>query len=994
MRFLLFAGLAWVLTFSAAAQSIVRGKVLDGKDQSPLIGANAVLIHLPDSVRTGSAVGADGSFEITGVAPGRYVFLASYIGYKDQRQPLTVPAGGAPVAVGTVTLATGGVALKTVVVTGQAVQQTQRGDTTSINAKAFKVNVDATAGDLINKMPGIATDAQGKTQAQGEQVQQVLVDGKPFFGTDPDAVLKNLPAEAIDRVEIFDQQSEQSRFSGFNDGNTQKTLNIITKPQFRNGQFGRVVGGLGPDGNDRANGTSRTGARYKASLNLNDFHGNRRTTVLAQSNNVNEQNFGTDDLLGVIGNSGGGGGGGRGGRGGGGGAGSSGGGGANPGDFLVNQSGGISTTHAAGLNYSNSWNRQHTQLNGSYFFNHSNNALNSTTNRQFVNGTLYQETSQSASTNYNHRANFRFEQQLDTATSLLFRPRLSWQQNDANKTLQGLTSNNGQMQSQLTTLYNADNRAINPGGDLLLRRRLGGRAGRTLSLNISGAYTNRAGTSYLNSTSVGSSSTVLNQRSTLAQNSGNIGGNLAYTEPLSQTSQLQANYSLNYAPNNSDKRTLNFESGDYTRLDTALSNVFNNYYLTQGGGLSYRYNTRKVQASVGVCAQVAQLRGNQRFPVAGPVDFSFWNILPQAMLMFRPDRQHNLRVFYRTSTNAPSLNQLQAVVNNSNPLQLTIGNPLLSQEYSHNLVARYSGSNPEKKGNYFALLSGSFTQNPISDRTIVASTATVVQPEGTTRPEQRVTIPAGGQLTQSTNLSDQYSLRALGNYGSPLFGSKLNFNASLGGSFSQTPGEVNGGLNYARTPAFNGILTLSSNISQNLDFTLSSNSTQSYVRNTLNTQLNTNYFNQLTRLRLAWIVGPGISFQTDVTHTLYRGLSSAYNQDYVLWNASLGKKLFPGQRGEIKLYAFDLLAQNRAIQRNVNVAYVEDVQTTVLQRYFMLMFTYNIRSANMTLPEAPEGPGGGRRFRGGFDGPPGGGPPGGGGPPPGGGPGGPGGFGG
>ncbi|GAA4498153.1 outer membrane beta-barrel protein [Hymenobacter ginsengisoli] len=967
MRFLLFAVLAWLLTFSAAAQSIVRGKVLDGKDQSPLIGANAVLIHLPDSVRTGSAVGPDGSFEITGVAPGRYVFLASYVGYKDQRQPLTVPAGGEPISLGTVTLATGGIALKTVVVTGQAVQQTQRGDTTSINAKAFKVNVDATAGDLIGKMPGIAVDAQGKTQAQGEQVQQVLVDGKPFFGTDPDAVLKNLPAEAIDRVEIFDQQSEQSRFSGFNDGNTQKTLNIITKPQFHNGQFGRAVGGIGPDGNDRANGTSATKARYRASLNLNDFHGNRRTTVLAQSNNVNEQNFGTDDLLGVIGNSGGGGGG-RGGRGGGGG-----GSGANPGDFLVNQSGGISTTNAAGLNYSNSWNRQHTQLNGSYFFNRSNNTLNSTTNRQFVNGTLYQETSQASSLNYNHRANFRFEQQLDTATSLLFRPRLSWQQNDANNTLLGITSNNGQPQSQLNTLYNSDNRGINPGGDLLLRRRLGQRAGRTISLNITGAYTNRQGTNYLNSTSVGGTSATLNQRSTLAQNSGNIGGNLAYTEPLGKQSQLQANYSLNYAPNNSDKRTFNFESGDYTRLDTALSNVFNNYYLTQGGGLSYRYNTRKIQFSAGVSAQVAQLRGDQTFPIAGPVDHTFWNILPQAMLMFRPDRQHNLRVFYRTSTNAPSINQLQAVVNNSNPLQLTIGNPDLKQEYAHNLVARYSGSNPEKKGNFFALLSGSFTQNPISNSTIVASRATVVQPEGT---NLRVLLPVGGQLTQSTNLSNQYSLRTLGNYGSPLFGSKINVNASLGGSFSQNPGLVNGGLNYARTPAATLGLTLSSNISQNLDFTLSSNSTQSYVRNTLNTQLNTSYFNQLTRLRLSWIVGPGISFQTDVTHTLYRGLSSAYNQDYVLWNASLGKKLFPGQRGEIKLYAFDLLAQNRAIQRNVNVAYVEDVQTTVLQRYFMLMFTYNIRSANMTA--LPEGPGQGeRRGRGGFDGPPGGGRPGG-----------------
>ena len=954
MRSLLLVGLAWLLTFSALAQSTVRGKVLDGKDQSPLIGANAVLIHLPDSVRTGTAVGPDGNFQVDNVAPGRYVFVASYIGYQDQRQPLTVPIGGAPVVLPTVALQTGGIALKTVVVTGQEVQAVQRGDTTSLNAKAFKTNPDATAGDLITKMPGISVDASGKTQAQGEAVQQILVDGKPFFGTDPDAVLKNLPADAIDRVEIFDQQSEQSRFSGFNDGNTQKTLNIITKPAFRNGQFGRAVVGAGPD-------------RYRTSLNLNDFHGNRRITVLAQSNNVNEQNFGTDDLLGVIGNSAPGGGG-RGGRGGGGSSG------ANPSDFLVSQNGGISKTTAGGLNYANVWNKK-TELTGSYFFNRSNNVLNSSTLRQYVlpgqRSTTYNETSLSGSTNTNHRANFRLDQKIDSMTSVLFRPRISWQQNNASQTLAGLTAREGVQQSQINTLYSSNNQAVNPAGDLLLRRKVGHRTGRTLSLSLNGSYNGRNGTSLLNTTNVGG--TNLNQQSVLTQRSGTMAGNLAYTEPVGQHAQLQANYALSYAPNNSNKLTNNFNAGDqqYSRLDSALSNVFNNYYLTQGGGLSYRYNTRTIQASIGASAQVARLQGDQTFPRPGPVDYTFWNVLPQANLMWRPDRSHNVRLFYRTSTNAPSLNQLQAVVNNANPLQLTIGNPALRQEYAHNLVARYTAARADKNSNFFALLSGSYTQNPISNRTLVAVRDTTVRPI-LTDPSITVRLPAGAQLTQSTNLQEQYAVRAAANYGRPLTAIKSNFNVSLGASFSQNPGIVNNALNYARTPALTGGLVLSSNVSSNLDFTLSSSSTQSYVRNTLSKQLDNSYFSQLTRLKFSWIVGPGISFQTDVAHQLYRGLSSAYNQNYVLWNASIGKKIFPGQRGEIKLYAFDILKQNRAIQRNVTVAYYEDVQTTVLQQYFMLLFTYNIRSANMTaLPTTPEGPGG-PHPGGGFGGSPGG----------------------
>ncbi|RYY12035.1 MAG: TonB-dependent receptor, partial [Cytophagaceae bacterium] len=508
--------------------------------------------------------------------------------------------------------------------------------------------------------------------------------------------------------------------------------------------------------------------------------------------------------------------------------------------------------------------------------------------------TLYRENSTSGSINYNHRANFRFEQQIDSATSFLFRPRLSWQQNNANRILEGVTSSQGTVLSNINTLYNSDNEGFNPGGDLLLRRRLGRRTGRTISLNITGSYTNRDGSTLLRTTS---SSTNLNQRSTLLQNSGNIGTNLAYTEPLGQHAQLQANYSLNYAPNNSDKRTYDFQAADqqYSRLDTALSNVFNNHYLTQGGGLSYRYNNRKLQASVGVSGQVAQLRGDQTFPIDGPVRYTFWNVLPQAMLMFRPDRQHNVRLFYRTNTSAPSINQLQAVVNNSNPLQLTIGNPGLRQEYQHNLVARYTASNPETSSSFFALLSGSYTQNPISNRTIVASRDTTFVPDNAT---DAVRLPAAGQLTQSVNLQQEYSVRTLANYGRPFFNKKLNANASLGGSYSQTPGLVNGGLNYARNPALTGNLTLSSNISERLDFTLSSASTKSYVRNSLNTRANSNYFSQVTRLRLSWIVGPGISIQSDVAHQLYSGLSSAYNQNYLLWNASIGKKLFPGQRGE------------------------------------------------------------------------------------------------
>jgi len=953
LLFLLVSGwnAAW-----AQAPTTVSGRVTDGKDQSPLIGANVLLIHLPDSVKTGAAADAEGKFQFDNVAAGRYVLDASFVGYQKQRQAVGV--AGQPVQLGTLALQAGGVQLKGVVVTGQAAQSVQKGDTTQFNARAFKTNPDATTGDLIEKLPGVTRGPDGKVQAQGENVQQVLVDGKPFFGNDPDAVFKNLPAEMVDKVEVFDQRSEQSRFSGFDDGNTTKTINIVTKVEFRNGKFGRVLAGAGPD-------------RYKASGNVNNFKGAQRISVLAQSNNVNEQNFGTEDLLGVVGNSnqgGGGRGGGRGGPGGGG----AGGNGGNAGDFLVNQSGGITKTNAVGLNYSDSWNKK-TDLSASYFFNRANNTLLSNTQRQYVlpAGTSYAQNANTNSLNTNQRFNMRLEHKIDSANSILFRPRFSYQLNDATSTVTGLTSRADTTQSRINSTYSSNNNGLNTGGDVLLRHRFA-KAGRTASLTIGGTYSQRTSNTTLRTADTGSRLNNLNQASDLAQHGGSLNANLALTEALTRQDVLQGNYAINYAPNNSNKYTYDLLTGDTRRLNEGLSNVFDNYYLTQSGGVTYRHITPKYQASIGLAGQYSELYSDAQYPRPSIGRYYFVNVLPNANVNYRFSKQKNLRFNYRTNTNPPSVGQLQAVVNNSNPLQLTIGNPTLRQEFQHSANLRYSASEPGVASNFFALLSGSFTQNPISNRTLVAARDTTVVPEGA----PGVRLPAGGQLTQPTNLSQQYAVRSLVSYGQPIKAIKTNVNVSANANFTQTPGIINGGLNYARVPSFGAGLTLSSNISPQLDFTASTTSSKNFVRNTLQSRLNTNYFSQVTRLRLAWIIGPGINFQTDLVHQAYSGLSAGYNQQYILWNASLGKKIFPGQRGEIRLYAFDLLGQNRAVQRNVTEAYYEDVQTTILQRYFMLMFAYNIRSGNVIAPTAPtDGPREGSRGDRGFGRPDGGGRP-------------------
>ncbi|TGE19350.1 TonB-dependent receptor [Hymenobacter elongatus] len=938
--------LFFLVSTSLFAQTYpISGRVVDITDQSALIGANVLLTRVPDSLKTGSAVDPNGRFELA-AAPGRYILTVSFLGYQTLRRPVQVTS--APVALGTLALATNQVKLGGVEVVGQAAAAVQKGDTSQYDSRAFKTNADANAQDLITKMPGVVV-TDGKVQAQGEQVQRILVDGKEFFGSDPDAVLKNLPAEAIDKIQVYDRRSDQSQFTGFNDGNTDKTINIVTKPSFRNGQFGRIVAGYGPG----------VGAdKYRVNGNLNSFKGTQRLSIVAQSNNVNEQNFGTDDLLGVIGTSAQGGGGARGAQGaqgrqgGGGNRGQGGQGGGNAGNFLVNQNSGISTTHAVGLNYSNTW-RKKTEVQASYFFNLSDNTATTSTNRLYNvltrDRTLgYDEVSAGTARNINNRFNLRLEHKFDSLNSILWQPRVTMQRNTSNSDLNGSTFLSGfsdvpdSTQSGNISRYNSAQTGITFTNQVLYRHRFGKR-GRTFSLGLNTTYNDRNADNYLYSdnfdftTRPEPSLTQTNQYSRLDQIGWSWNGAANYTEPLSLKSQLQLNYTIGYAPNDSDKKTFNLLPEEQRELVEQLSNVFTSRYITNAGGLTYRYQFEKLEWAVGTSVQHAELQNEQEFPSVATTNRTFLNVLPNATLQYRFSRQQNLRLNYQARTNNPSINQLQAVVNNSNQLQIRTGNPDLAQEYSHNVFLRYSSSQPETSRSFFALLGGSYTNNFIANSTEVVR-------ESTTVPGTSVVVPAGGTITRPINLNEQYSLRSFANYTLPLKLIKSNLNLNASATFSQTPGFVNSRLNYNRSPNFGLGAVLSSNISPELDFTLSSNSTQTYARNTVQSQSNSQYFRQTTALRLNWILVKGVTLQSDVNHVAFRGLTAGFNQNFVLWNASLGKKLFAKQQAEIKLFAFDLLSQNNSIQRNITDAYTEDVRTNILQRYFMVMFTYNLRN--------------------------------------------------
>lgn len=915
-------------SFNLLSQNFtISGKVLDSQDNRPLPGAHISLTHPWGEEYQKGASNENGTFLIEHISKGGYILKISFVGYEDFQKEITISTEN--IDMGTITLSEG-VVLSEVEIRAKIPLAEQKGDTTQYNADAFKVMNDASAEELIEKMPGVVID-NGKVQAQGEDVKEVLVDGKPFFGNDPTAALRNLPAEVVDKIQVFDQSSDQANFTGFDDGETTKTINIITRSNMRNGQFGKVYGGYGYED------------KYQAGGNASMFDGQRRISIIGMTNNINQQNFATEDLLGVVGSSGRRGRGGYGGRGGGS-RGSRGGGGSTR-DFLINQQGGIATTNALGINYSDNWGKKF-EITGSYFFNMTENESSDLSRTEYFDSEsiseFYDEENSSLTDNYNHRLNFRINYNIDSMNSIIMRPRLSFQKNDGLSATFGQTLFGTELLNQTDNTYQSILDGINFSNSFTFRHKFK-KSSRTLSLNLSQRYNDKAGESYLNSEDlffgINPLADTLNQFSLLDINGWTYSSNVSYTEPLGKSGMLMLSYRFSQTEDDSDKQTFDFESlsQDYSFLNEELSNVFNNIYQNHTVSTGYNYRKgRNLMMMARASLQWSDLNSNETFPVMNLVERSYFNVLPFVMLRYNVSKQENLRVFYSGRTSSPSVEQLQNVIDNSNPIQLTIGNPNLDQSYSHRFNARYSKTNTTKATIFYAMISGSYSDNYITNATYLEETDNPIFDD--------IELARGSQLSRPVNLGGYWNGRIYSTFGLPLGSLKTNLNLDVSANFSKTPGQINDQINHSTNKTIGLGLTFSSNISENVDFTLSTRSNYNKASNSVQEQLNSRYLYQNSRVKFNLIIPGGIVFRTNVTHQFYTGLSDGFDDSFFLWTAAIGKKLFKNQRGELSLAVFDILEQNQSIKRNVTEIYIEDLRSMVLQRYAMLTFTYNFRN--------------------------------------------------
>lgn len=935
--------------YSALSQE-VSGVVGSVDQPDGLRGATVRLISLTDSAKVLGAISTtNGKFTVKNVSSGRYKTRISFVGYKPVDTLISV--GDDNVDLGMFVLNQDSLLTKDVQVEAVATRVMIDGDTTSYNANAFKTTPNASSEDLVAKMPGVTIE-NGQVKAQGEVVQKVLVDGKEFFGDDASATLRNLPADMVDRVQVYDRGSDQSMYSGFDDGNTQKTINLITKADKRNGIFGRISGGYG------------TIDRYNANGMLNYFNGNQRITVLAQTNNINQQNFAMQDLFGLSGGAGGGPrGGGGGGRmmGGGGPRGGGFGGNSNAGDpsnFFVNSQNGITSTNAVGVNYSDVYGGN-TLVAASYFLNDNSNEKISLLNRDYtLDGQplpTYSENGTTTTNNTTHRINVRVESYLDSLNSIVIAPRGTFSQAGNTNSILGNTGVAGfGTVNTTTTRTTSDNSGYNFSGTLTYKHRFEDPR-RNITVSFDANATNRDVDGTLTSLNeyfnTADSTEAFDQFSTQLTTGQTYGGTIAYTEPLSERVMAQLSYSPSFNQNESNKETRTVDSiisGGI--VEPQLSSAFTNDYTTHKALGLVRFRGDSSIVTVGATAQQAYLTGAQTFPTAFDVDRTFFNILPQLMWQVRFSANSNMRLFYRTSTQAPSISQLQSVIDNTNPLQVKAGNPQLDQDYTHSVFARFSTTNTTTAQSLFGFISASVTQNYIGTNTTFATQDTVIE---------NIQVARGGQLSRPVNLNGYTSLRTFFNTGLPVpdLGGNLNFNA--GATYTRTPGLINDQENIANSTALNGGFYFSTGASELFDASVSYNGAYTIVSNSLQQSLNQNYFTHTATGKLIWILG-ALACSTDVSHTMYTGLGEGYDRNYTVWNAGIGYRFLENKAAEIRLSIYDILAQNDAISRTVNDVYIEDTRTNALRRYAMLTFSYDLRAfgQQQQKPPFPMGHGG------------------------------------
>lgn len=907
MRKILLMTYLLLLNLGVFAQNPIKfslkATVLDA-EQKPLENATVLLLSAKDSsLVTFARTTVRGTFELKNLIFNDYFIKITFVGYKNYVKVIEKPSTEI-VDLGEVKMQLFSNELDAVTVKAEALPVQIKGDTVEFNAGSFRTQPNAAVEDLLKKLPGVQVDRDGNITAQGEKVRSITVDGKEFFGKDPKVASQNLPADAVDKVQLFNKKSDQTAFTGIDDGSREKTINLKLKEDRKKMTFGKTIAGVGDNG------------RFEVKSNLNRFNKARQRTLLLLGNNVNKQGFSMEDYLNFSGDMQ---------------RMMAGGGGslrleinAVDGAIPLNIGGrnnGFIRSWAGGVNFNEPFS-PNTELNGSYFLNSMNNIIETDLIRQnFLQNSNFSTSQKTIQNNLNtnHRLNFTLDHKIDSLNSM--RLISNFALNEAKLRTEGESQNiddKGVLQNEGNRTAVVAGRGLNYNSNLLFRHKFR-KKGRNMTANLTFGIkqNNNNGTlTAINSYREEAVRDTIDQQSSQQNDSQNWGLSLSYSEPIARKKYIELNYSLRENNNRIDRQVYDLGEGK-SSLNEGLSNKFINEYLYNRFGMSYRMVQKKYNFSTGIALQSSVLDGqipNKNFVV----NRRFNNFLPNVHLVITTETRQNINIDYETSVREPSLNELNPIPENTDPLRIQIGNPDLIPEYAHRISLNSTRFNQSNFSSLFLFLSMTYTNNKI---------ATAQTTDDAFRQQIKL-INVAKDFALNGNFSLGFSIKELS--------SKLNVNTKL---------TYNRGINFINNLENTTTIYLgSSELRWQYDFKdfvsvafggeIAFNKTQYAISQDFNQSFaNQTYFVESNvNLPKNW------TLSTNFDYLLY----ASFNQKIPLWNASVVKLFLKNNRAEMKFSVVDALNKNVGINRQANLNFVEDSRVRSLGRYFLVSFTYSL----------------------------------------------------
>jgi hypothetical protein len=899
-------------SFAALAQTnySIKGSTGDAGSNVKLPGATVMVLNQKDSImRAFTWAGNVGQFAIDNLPKGKFLLLMTYPGYADYVEKFMLDSANTSHDFGYIDMVLKTKLLKDVIVKGQVDAIKIKGDTTEFNAKAYKTQPNASVEDLLKQLPGIQVDKDGKITAQGQTVQKVLVDGEEFFGDDPTLVTKNLRADMVDKVQLFDKKSDQATFTGIDDGKTTKTINIKLKADKKNGLFGKLNGNIGTDG------------YYEGQAQFNRFKANEKFSVYGTAANDGRTglDWGDSNALG-IGNdnmqmsddgmmffySGSG----------------------DPLDGGYFNGRGKPATSSAGAHYDSKWDGDKQSINTNYKIGEITLTGTTTTTSQQTLPTGINDSYNTENFNdysFRQKLDATYQVKLDTATNL----KISVSGTDKN--FHAVSDYTAETDSSGVKLNDSKRKVDNRGNEHLfaataLFTHKFKKVGRTLSWAINESYDQKKTDSYLNSITQYFNGTVrdstINQYKPANLISQSLKSNITYTEPITKKLSVLFNYGISFNNATSNNQSFNQSSpGVYDVFDPAYSNDYKFNQLDNQVGAILNYKYKKSTFNIG--SKVSDNSYRQTDEYTGDVTTrNFINWYPQAMYQYKFGPQSALTINYRGNTTQPSIQEIQPLRTNTDPLNITLGNPNLKPSFSNNIYGWYniykviSGMSAWVNGGY------SNTFNAIVNNTTTVNGRNTIQ-----------YINLHGETPYNyyfySNLGEK--IKPIDTY----VGIQLNTNATVSYSY------INNELDEAKSHTYGVSLNMQKTVEKKYDFYLNAGPNYTFSSMSLQPNVNNNaagfYLRGATNVFLPLKFGVG----SDVGYD-YQAKTAALSAQYkTIWNAYVFKTFLKEDRLKISASVNDLLNQNTNYSRGIYGNTTTQTNTTGIRRFFMFSVVWN-----------------------------------------------------